>query len=423
MKNKIFKLTLVVTCMLLLGVFLNKGVYAEEKSGGKINSSQSFDKAKGYSYSALPHGITRSSLSGRWIQSRGRWWYQHIDGSYTRNGWEMINGKWYLFDSAGWMLTSWQNFNDKWYFLADSGEMLVSWQYINGKWYYLDSSGAMLTGLITVGTDKFYMNQDGSMFSGWKYLNGNYCYFGEDGRYVSAPNIKRRALLLGETSTKAVPKSNIYDMKSAMESNKFNGKGFEEVVDYSDNTKSDIVNKINSLFNKSEASDINYIYITCHGADSLLLIGSDKQGLTGQELRSLLINKKGLFVIMIDSCHSGSFIDKSVDDSFIRELLGNTERSRELCDSKFMVLTSSSSGEVSIKPEFDQNSLATSFWVKGIGGDGYLAADSNSDSKVTFRELYQYSSDEVKEAAKEYDSVQNVQEYADLEDFVIFGRY
>ena len=29
-----------------------------------------------------------SHSNGSWIQSNGRWWYKHSDGSYTTNGWE-----------------------------------------------------------------------------------------------------------------------------------------------------------------------------------------------------------------------------------------------------------------------------------------------------------------------------------------------
>lgn len=29
---------------------------------------------------------TYSHSNGSWIQSNGRWWYTHSDGSYTRNG-------------------------------------------------------------------------------------------------------------------------------------------------------------------------------------------------------------------------------------------------------------------------------------------------------------------------------------------------
>ena len=43
----------------------------------------------------------------QWIRNGNRWWYRHADGSYTSNGWEVINGAWYYFDGVGWMVTGW----------------------------------------------------------------------------------------------------------------------------------------------------------------------------------------------------------------------------------------------------------------------------------------------------------------------------
>ena len=50
---------------------------------------------------------SKASQAGNWIESAGRWWYKHADGSYTTNGWEQIKDKWYYFDQAGWMQTAW----------------------------------------------------------------------------------------------------------------------------------------------------------------------------------------------------------------------------------------------------------------------------------------------------------------------------
>ncbi len=58
-----------------------------------------------------------------WIQEGKHWWYCHADGSYTKDGWELIEGKWYYFDKDGWMITGWLNKNDKWYYLKSDGSM------------------------------------------------------------------------------------------------------------------------------------------------------------------------------------------------------------------------------------------------------------------------------------------------------------
>lgn len=85
---------------------------------------------------------TQTKQPARWVASGNRWWYRHSDGSYTKNGWETINGKDYLFDSAGWMLTGWQEVNGTWYYLESSGAKATN------RWvgnYYVESNGAMAT--------------------------------------------------------------------------------------------------------------------------------------------------------------------------------------------------------------------------------------------------------------------------------------
>ena len=58
-----------------------------------------------------------------WIQEGKHWWYRHVDGSYTKNGWEKINNKWYYFDKDGWMITGWLETKDGWYYLKEDGSM------------------------------------------------------------------------------------------------------------------------------------------------------------------------------------------------------------------------------------------------------------------------------------------------------------
>ena len=85
---------------------------------------------------------TQTRTPAQWIHSGNRWCYRHSDGSYTRNGWETINGKDYYFDSDGWMLTGWKNVNGKWYYLESSGAKATN------KWignYYVEANGVMAT--------------------------------------------------------------------------------------------------------------------------------------------------------------------------------------------------------------------------------------------------------------------------------------
>ena len=64
--------------------------------------------------SSQKNEFNHSQYFGSWIQSNGRWWFKHNDGSYTSNGWEKINRTWYRFDNSGWMQTGWVK-DGSWY--------------------------------------------------------------------------------------------------------------------------------------------------------------------------------------------------------------------------------------------------------------------------------------------------------------------
>ena len=105
---------------------------------------------------------SNSNISGSWIQSNGRWWYKHADGSYTTNDWEKINGVWYRFDNSGWMQTGWVK-DGSWYYLDGSGAMKTGWLKDNGSWYYLQDSGAMKTGWMKVAGKWYYAYSSGAL--------------------------------------------------------------------------------------------------------------------------------------------------------------------------------------------------------------------------------------------------------------------
>lgn len=105
----------------------------------------------------------RLASKGSWIQSSGRWWYRHNNGSYTSNGWELINGKWYHFDRSGWMQTGWVQSGSSWYYLSGSGDMQIGWVKSSGSWYYLNSSGSMQTGWFAVSGKWYYAYSSGAL--------------------------------------------------------------------------------------------------------------------------------------------------------------------------------------------------------------------------------------------------------------------
>ena len=105
----------------------------------------------------------RLASKGSWIQSSGRWWYRNNNGSYTSNGWELINGKWYHFDRSGWMQTGWIQSGNSWYYLSGSGDMQTGWVKSSGSWYYWNSSGSMQTGWFTVSGKWYYAYGSGAL--------------------------------------------------------------------------------------------------------------------------------------------------------------------------------------------------------------------------------------------------------------------
>ena len=359
---------------------------------------------------------TYSKSSGSWIKSGSRWWYKHSDGSYTTNGWEQINGTWYYFDNEGWMKTGWIK------------------EY--GKWYYLDDSGAMKTGLQTIGGNEYYLSTSGAMQTGWQNIGDDTYFFADSG---ARQTINRRALVLGETSTRAVPIEDVNAMEKA-----FSNQNFSEVVRFPDKTKAEIIAKMEELFKSSSESDVNYLYFTCHGGkDGTIAIGSDKTSFSGWELASMLKQYRGKFVVMLDCCYSGTIIDVGKSDEKVASkseerfdeqafLAGFStgdlaSKNGEMLDSKFLVLCASWKGEESYSV-VGVGSLATRYWAMGTGWDSLQnrmispMADTNTNGKITLEELYQYSYPLVLEAASRSNKEQHVSVYPENSQFVLFQK-
>ncbi|VKC22952.1 surface protein A [Streptococcus pneumoniae] len=371
-----------------------------------------------------------SHSNGSWIQSNGRWWYKHSDGSYTKNGWEKINETWYYFDSEGWMKTGWFNEYGNWYYLDDSGAMKTGWGLISGSWYYLNTSGVMQTGLQTIEGKQYYLAASGAMQTGWHNIGDDTYFFASSG---ARQTINRRALVLGETSTRAVPIEDVNAMEKV-----FSNQNFSEVVRFPDKTKSEIIAKMEELFKSSSESDVNYLYLTCHGGrDGRIYLGSDGQTFSGWELASILKQYKGKFVVMLDCCHAGTIISKDNTgeaneeastkyfdlDEFVSGFsnMNGDEKAGEMIDSKFLVLCSSSSSEYSSGGAL---SLATKYWSLGSGwnpvqqSQGSLIADQNYNNRITLNELYSYSREQV----LKQNHKQHIEVYPKNSQFVLFQK-
>lgn len=142
-----------------------KAIGTHKTKTANTNSSQKLDDETNDPaefLNRLRSWFNHSQYFGSWIQSNGRWWFKHNDGSYTSNGWEKINRTWYRFDNSGWMQTGWVK-DGSWYYLDGSGAMKTGWLKDNGSWYYLQDSGAMKTGWMKVSGKWYYAYSSGAL--------------------------------------------------------------------------------------------------------------------------------------------------------------------------------------------------------------------------------------------------------------------
>lgn len=58
-----------------------------------------------------------------WQQDNDMWWWIKEDGTYVKNDWLNVDGKWYHFDNHGWMQTGWLELEERWYYLKPDGSM------------------------------------------------------------------------------------------------------------------------------------------------------------------------------------------------------------------------------------------------------------------------------------------------------------
>ena len=122
-----------------------------------------------------------AEISGKWLKSGAKWWYQYEDGSYPAGRLCKIGNTWYGFDTSGWMQTGWGIYNNTWYYFSASGAMQTGWLNLGNTWYYLRGDGSMATGWLNLGNTWYYLREDGSMATGWLNRENTWYYLRGDG--------------------------------------------------------------------------------------------------------------------------------------------------------------------------------------------------------------------------------------------------
>ena len=125
--------------------------------------------------------VCSPSMGGRWVTDGYRWAWQCNNGAYLRNGWYLIDGRYYYFDGNGYMSSGWVRGRDSWYYLGNDGAMQTGWVKSDGRWYYLGNDGAMQTGWVKSDGRWYYLNNDGAMQTGWVKSDGRWYYLNNDG--------------------------------------------------------------------------------------------------------------------------------------------------------------------------------------------------------------------------------------------------
>ena len=119
------------------------------------------------------------------------WYYK--DGQYII-GYQVINGKRYVFDDNGVMQHSkWVQIYNVWHYLNDNGAAVVNcWRLKDGKYVYLGEYGGMKTGCwIKDYGYWYYVKADGSRYeSSWAKINGVWYWFGGSGKMAQSQWLK-----------------------------------------------------------------------------------------------------------------------------------------------------------------------------------------------------------------------------------------
>lgn len=203
-------------------------------------------------------------------------------------------------------------------------------------------------------------------------------------------------------------------------------------------TKSNILQGISSAFSGADSNDISYFYFSGHGSrlgNITYICPADitsfaDSAISVDELETALSTIPGTKVVFLDSCYSGGFIGKSMDEtiiskekleSFNNEIINVFSQAQPkglLITNQYKVLTSCHYYQLCweiLPEEGDPFGVFTMALYDGCNYSDNYPADTNMDTMVSLQEAYLY----VRDWVFSYRISQDVQIYPDNSTFTI----
>lgn len=189
------------------------------------------------------------------------------------------------------------------------------------------------------------------------------------------------------------------------------------------------VASMRAAFSKAKALDVCYLFCYSHGdTDGLYLFkdGGDTGILSPKELRTEIDKYQGTFVVFVNGCYTGTFIQKGINstnntgelfdaESFVSALMstGHSKRSKyNLVDESGRIKVICSSRQSEYSWSNSSKSYAADAWLIGCGMAGYvgtyyftgkeLPADVDKNRKVSMAELFDFAYEMVVADDHEY---------------------
>ena len=180
-----------------------------------------------------------------------------------------------------------------------------------------------------------------------------------------------------------------------------------QVKTMTDLTADGILQAIGEAFAQAQEQDVSLFYYSGHGsAWNGALFGIDEKTVSPSELRECLDKVPGRKIVIVDACHSGALIGKSVGagetaDPFVSAFLrAFAQKSRSnLAADRYYVMTAAHSTQTSVEiiDGFRHYGAFTTSLAKGCGYDFPADtvceryADTNEDGVITFEEAFRYA--------------------------------